>query len=104
MPEFPIFLANLPEDDQKHIKHCANVLLKFLAACQGRLRSYQAEDAEARSDSVLKLIQQLKETHAIVEGLISELVERHRLPDDLKRASDELRKDMRDILTGNPPN
>ena len=104
MSKFPIFLEHLAENDQKHIRHCVKMLLGSLNASETRLQCYEAENAEADGHSVFKLIENLKETVAMTEVAIKELIDRHGLPDDIGNISDDFRRDFRDILTGKDSN
>jgi hypothetical protein len=51
---------------------------------------------------VFKLLQELKEVSVMVDEMKNELVERHRLPNDLKQIDDGLRRDFRNLLLGIP--
>jgi len=101
MPNYKLYLAQLPEENQKHIRHCIKVVSGFLRLAESRLRGYESENAEATTDSVLKTIQNLRETIAISEGMLVELVKAHGLPDDLRLVPDQYRKDFTELLTGN---
>ena len=73
MPTYPMFLSELAEADRKHVKLCIRMLL-----------------------------QELKEVSVMVDEMKNELVERHRLPNDLKQIDDGLRRDFRNLLLGIP--
>jgi hypothetical protein len=60
MAIYGTFFADLAEADQRHIRHCIDRLLKVLRASDHRLRSYVDENAKANTDSVTKLIMDLK--------------------------------------------
>lgn len=100
MPNYKLYLVQLPDENQKHIRHCIKMVSGFLRGAESRLRRYESENAEATTDSVIKTIEDLRQTIAITEGMLSELVKAHGLPDDLKLVPDEYRKDFRDLLTG----
>ena len=72
----------------------------FLRRAESRLRGYESENAEATTDNVMKTIEDLRQTIAITEGMLSELVKAYELPDDLRLVPDEYSKDFRDLLTG----
>ena len=100
MSKFPIFLKHLAENDQKHIRHCVKMLLWSLQASETRLQGYEAENAEADGHSVIKLIENLKETVAMTEAAIKELIDGHGLPHDIGNIGDDFRREFRDILIG----
>jgi hypothetical protein len=101
MANYNIYLAQLPDEKQKHVRQCAKMLRIFLRKAEGRLTGYESENAEAETCSVIKTITDLKESIAVTEGMISELVDAHVLPDDdLWHVSDKDREDFREILTG----
>jgi hypothetical protein len=100
MPDYKLYLVQLPDDNQKHIRHCIKVVSVFLRRAESRLRGYESENAEATTDSVMKTIEDLRRTIAISEGMLGELVKAHELPDDLRLVSDEYCKDFRGLLTG----
>jgi hypothetical protein len=99
MADFPMFLADLPEANRQHIRHCIRILLRWFAMCDGRLRSYEADDAKAGHQSVIKLLQTLKETRVMIEEMENELIEKHRVPDNSKQVDDEFRQDSKNLLT-----
>jgi len=103
MSKFPIFLNHIAESDQKHIRHCLKILNSSLHASETRLHSYQAEHAETDGNSVFKLITNLKETIAMAEAAIEELIRTHGLPADLGHIGDDYRRELREILTGRAP-
>jgi hypothetical protein len=94
-----LFLVQLPEDNQKHIRHCIKRVTRFLLQAESRLRGYESEDAEATACSVIKTIEDLRFTIAITEAMLSELVKAHELPNELGVVPDEYRKDFRNLLT-----
>ena len=100
MPNYNIYLAQLPDEHQKHIRHCIKMVTGFLRQAESRLREYESENAEAATCSVIKTIEDLRQTIAITEGMLSELVKDHGLPDDLRLVPDEYRKDFMEVLTG----
>jgi protein required for attachment to host cells len=103
VPNSKIFLSQLTENDQQRLKHCVKKLLTSLGASESRLQSYPAVNAEGENQSVLKLITNLKETLAMTEGTINELITRHGLPDELGHIDEEYRKLLKDVLLGNLP-
>jgi hypothetical protein len=100
MPNYKLYLVQLPEENQKHIRHCIKIVSGFLRRAESRLRGYESENAEATTESVFKTIEDLRQTIAITEGMVGELVKAHGLPDDLRLIPDEYRKDFRNFLTG----
>ena len=103
MANHNIYLAQLPDEKQKHIRQCLKMLRMFLSKAGGRLTLYESENAEAETCTVFKTIADLKEAIAVTEGMIRELVEVHGLPDDhLWHVSDKDREVFREILTGKP--
>jgi hypothetical protein len=100
MPNYKLYLVQLPDENQKHIRHCIKLVSGFLSRAESRLHGYESENAEATTDSVFKTIEDLRQTIAITEGMLSELVEAHALPDDLRLVPDEYRKDFMDFLAG----
>jgi len=101
MSNFALYLSELPADDQQHLKRCMKMLVISLRSCETRVHAYEAGNIEPYGSTVIKLINNLKETVAVSEGMIDKLIVRHKLPDDLRHVSEELRKDFRDFLTGN---
>ena len=101
MPNDKLYLAQLPAENQKHIRHCIKIVTGFLRQAESRLRGYESEDAEAATCSVIKTIVDLGQTIAITEGMLTELVKAHGLPDDLRLVPDEYRQDFMDVLTSN---
>ncbi len=104
MSQFPIFASDLSAEDQQKIKQSIDRLGKLFSACQTRLISYQADDAREKSDSALKLINNLKEASAACAAMVDELTEKHQLhdPDLSLRNIETMRDDMRNFLTGKP--
>jgi hypothetical protein len=100
MPNYKLYLVQLPDENQKHIRHCIKRVSSFLRRAESRLHGYESENAEAMTCSVIKTIEDLRQTIAITEGMLSELVDAHGLPDELRLVPDEYRKDFRDFLTG----
>ena len=100
MPNCKLYLVQLPGENQKHIRHCIKMVSGFLRRAESRLRGYESENAEATTDNVMKTIEDLRQTIAITEGMLSELVKAYELPDDLRLVPDEYCKDFRDLLTG----
>jgi len=98
--KYKLYLVQLPDENQKHVRHCIKMVSGFLRRAESRLRGYESENAEATTDSVIKTIEDLRQTIAITEGMLSELVTAHGLPDDLRLVPDKYRKDFRDLLTG----
>src|SRR5271167_2735409 len=82
---FKMLLSELTEDESKLVGQQIEILQKSFRACESRLRSYGLE-----GDSVVKLIQTMKETRVMVDETINELIEKHRLPNDLKDIDGEL--------------
>ena len=77
MANYPIFLSGLPEDDQKLIRHGISVTLRYLRGCEGRLRSYEADNAEAEGNSVLKIFQDLNMALVTLDEMKNLLIEKH---------------------------
>ena len=100
MRNYKLYLAQLPDENQKHIRRCVKMVRSLLRGAESRLRVYESENAEAATCSVTKTIEDLRQTIAITEGMLGELVKAHGLPDDLRLVPDEYRKDFLDILTG----
>jgi len=100
MPDYKLYLVQLPDKNQKQIRHCIKLVSGFLRRAESRLHAYASENAEATTDSVIKTIEDLRQTVAITEGMLRELVQAHGLPDELGLVPDEYRKDFRDLLTG----
>jgi hypothetical protein len=100
MANYKLYLAQVPEENQKRVRHCLKRLLSSLRGAESRLVGYESDDAEATTCSVIKTIQNLKETIAMAEGMVTELIDAHGLPEDLKHISDQFRKDFRKVLTG----
>lgn len=100
MPDYKLYLTQLPDENQKHIRHCIKIVRSILCQAESRLRGYESENAEAATCSVIKTIEDLRQTIAITEGMLSELVKAHGLPDELRFVPVEYRKDFTDILTG----
>ena len=101
MPNYKLYLAHLPDENQKHIRHCIKMVRAFLRQAESRLGGYESDNAEAATCSVIKTIEDLRQTIAITEAMLSELVKGHELPDDLGLVPEEYRKDFMDMLTGN---
>jgi len=97
-----LFTSRLAKDEQEHLKHCVKELQTWLRMCERRLGHYEAENAEAAGQSVLKLIQELQETRVMIDEMMKELLEKHRLPDDLRIISEEFRQGVRSVLIGDP--
>jgi hypothetical protein len=101
-----MFLSELAEADRKHVKLCIRMLLARLRSCDARLQTYEADNVDPpenrTSQTVFKLLQELKEVSVMVDEMKNELVERHRLPNDLKQIDDGLRRDFRNLLLGIP--
>ena len=99
MPNYKLYLTQLPELNQKHIRDCIKIVRSILRQAESRLRGYESENAEAATCSVIKTIEDLRQTIAITEGMLSELVKAHGLPDDLRLVPAEYRKDFAAMLT-----
>lgn len=99
MRNYKIYLAQLPDKNQKHIRRCIKLVKRSLRGAESRLRGYESENAEAAKCSVIKTIEDLRRTIAVTEGTLSELVKAHGLPDDLRLVPDEYRKDFMDFLS-----
>src|SRR5262252_8708890 len=98
MAQFPIFLSELAEDDQRQIRHCIKILSMWLRRCDGRLQSYQADNYEP--SNVLKTLTEVTETLVMIEEMKNELIEKHRLPCDSWVVGREYRRAFRDLLIG----
>jgi len=99
-PKYKLYLVQLPDENQKHIRHCIKLVSNSLRRAASRLHGYESENAEAMTESVIKTIEDLRQTIAITEAMLSELVEAHGLPDDLRLVPDQYRKDFKELLTG----
>lgn len=76
MENYNIYLAQLPDQKQKHVRQCLKTLRIFLRkAGSRRLTLYESENAKADTCTVFKTITDLKEAIAVIEGMIRELVE-----------------------------
>lgn len=105
MPRYPIFLSDLAEDDRKHIKQCIKMLLPRLRSCESRLQIYEAENPDPQhrsSQTVFKLLEELKEAWVMIDEMKNEVVGKHGLPDDVKQISEGFRRDFRNLLFGIP--
>ena len=100
MRTYNIYLTQLSDENQKHIRHCIKIVSDVLLRADARLRSYQSENAEAETCSVIKTIEDLKQTIAAVEVMVGELVKAHGLPHDLGHVTQDYRKDLMDFITG----
>ena len=102
MSNYPIFLSGLAEDDRKLIRHCIRLLLHYLRACEGRLRSYEAENAEAEGNNVVKIFLDLNIALVTLDEVKTLLIEKHRLPNSIGQINEEVRQDFRNLLRGIP--
>lgn len=103
MPDFQIDFLQLSVEDQKYIQHCIKMMLVSLRSCETRLHSYETGNTEPHGSSVIKLIQNLQETIATSEGMIQQLIDKHKLPDDFAHISAETRKVFTELLNGKGP-
>jgi len=100
MPNYPLYLSNLPESDRQHIAHCIETLQRFLKSCEGYLRSYEAENAEEMTSSVMKLLTIMTQTQVMIDEVEDVIIEKHGLPTEIKRLDDAIHKDFRELLAG----
>lgn len=103
MPAYPMFMSKLSPDDRAHIKACITMLSHYLAVLSARLRGYEADTAEVEAQSVIKLLNDLKETRVMINEMENELIAKHQVPIDLKHlikhVDVEFREVFREILT-----
>ena len=86
--------------EPRHVRDSIKMVRSFLRSAESRLVTYESDNAEAVTCSVVKTIEDLKQTIAMTEGMVNVLVDAHGLPDELRHISDGLRKDFRELLTG----
>ncbi len=100
MASAKLYLTELPEETQKHVRKSIKMARSFLRAAEGRLAGYESGNAEANTENVYKTIEDLREASVIAEAMLNQLAEAHGLGDSMKGIPDKHRKDFADILAG----
>ena len=89
-----MLISELTEDERKFVNQWIEMLPKWFRQCECYLREYGAGE-----QTVFKLLQIMKETRVMIDEDINQLIEKHRLPNDLKETDRERVLTMRDVVT-----
>ena len=88
-----MLISELKHEERTSIRAYIETLPKWFRQCECYLKDYDAGE-----QTVLKLLQVVKETRALIDDTINELIEKHRLPNDLKEIDAELVSTIRNMV------